>query len=758
MEALRQLILPGLNGRVGDMEDLLADPDRFAERVRAALKSGNPATRRRMTRALRPVIISVLAESGDGPGEEQAMSPLIGKAVTAAVLMAFNNRMATLGEALTRSFSWEGLKWRWQAFRTGQTFTDVVAQHTAYFKVTDAFLIARKSGLVMVHAHSADSPQSSEQVTAAYLTAIQDYAQEMLFDDDTEGQLASLRFADHTIFLEGGNTAYVAAVVHGQPPVEKIVGILQDCIETYHTVHHEPMLAYATNANALLDHREPLEACLVQEGVPRESRETPRWFKAAMWGAVLLPFLLFAAFKIKGAMAAAEERGARQDLHASMIDRGVDVLSEPGDKVWYFTLNDFKCDTDPGTLRRLVTDAGFDRQSLRLVEQPEDGRLVRTLSDRINYCSGHRYIGVDVNAEGKLMVKVDRDRLVPLVDPRQLEADLGLDPGQIILLPVFREFDDAELNDKRLEKQLRSGLSIPEGVTTFAVTEGVLVVGGEAGHDWRSSLVTLPARYDGLRSVDTSQLVMWDADWHAYINRLADSGSFVIEHAECVSSGGVIRGVRKRLNPNPKDLQAGLDGLQRIGLTEEWAYDLDGLYEWLQPPPTISLSHQANRLVVKGVAEKAWLEAALSKLSELRPVPDWRVSDPPLPSSFPLAAFKKLVAQVNGSADMALLDPRQEGADLVSFTFVRAPDAPALDALLRKAGVGAKFVRAAEIVDERHVGLIRKRLRAKLKGIPFELEDVPGGKKVKINDPTYRLEDQGPFIMIPGVRGVDVVP
>ena len=51
----------------------------------------------------------------------------------------------SLNQTLEHTFSWRGLKWRFEALRTGKSFAEVVMLRSLVYRVEQLFLIHRKT-------------------------------------------------------------------------------------------------------------------------------------------------------------------------------------------------------------------------------------------------------------------------------------------------------------------------------------------------------------------------------------------------------------------------------------------------------------------------------------------------------------------------------------------------------------------------------------------------------------------------------------
>ena len=72
--------------------------------------------------------------------------PLVGPAIRKSIAETLDGTLQRLNQAFKHSFSWQRLKWRLEALRSGSSFADVVLKHTVEFRVEHLFLIHRKTG------------------------------------------------------------------------------------------------------------------------------------------------------------------------------------------------------------------------------------------------------------------------------------------------------------------------------------------------------------------------------------------------------------------------------------------------------------------------------------------------------------------------------------------------------------------------------------------------------------------------------------
>src|SRR6478752_8375088 len=93
-------------------------------------------------------------------------------------------------------FSWRGLKWRLEAYRSGSSFADVVLKHTVVFRVEHIFLIHRKTGLLLEHVAAQNAAAQDPQMVSGMLTAIQDFVRDSFTQAKDGGGIDTLRLGD----------------------------------------------------------------------------------------------------------------------------------------------------------------------------------------------------------------------------------------------------------------------------------------------------------------------------------------------------------------------------------------------------------------------------------------------------------------------------------------------------------------------------------------------------------------------------------
>jgi OOP family OmpA-OmpF porin len=211
---------------VGSAEELSKQlPHAIAESVR---------TDDRLANALAPSIDDAIQRSVQrDPGRiAEAIYPTLGPAIRKAIAQTMAGLVESINRAIEHSVSIEGLRWRFESWRTGVPYAQVVIRHALVYRVEQVFLIHGETGLLAAHAAAPDLETQDADLVSGMLTAIRDFARDS-FDAATDADLDTFTIGDLTVFAQAGPRAVLAGVVRGQAPPE-IRERLEETLEAVH--------------------------------------------------------------------------------------------------------------------------------------------------------------------------------------------------------------------------------------------------------------------------------------------------------------------------------------------------------------------------------------------------------------------------------------------------------------------------------------------------------------------------------------------
>jgi OOP family OmpA-OmpF porin len=296
IEELRRLLLVAEHSQVAKIQERLDDPEIHAEDVSRVLPEAIAlrATKDRdLTRAMLPTVEEAILSSvrKDPHVLVDALFPVMGPAIRKAISSALASMIESLNETLEKSFSVQGLKWRWEAWRTGKPLPEIILLRKLVYRVEQVFLIHRKTGLLLQHVSATSGGVQDADMISGMLTAIRDFVHDS-FGGNREDSLDSFRVGEFTVRIEQGPEAVLAAVIRGNAPPE-LRSTLTRAIEAIHLEQGEALANFEGDATPFERSRPHLEECLktqqrsrAERGAGARSRRAIAFLRGAL--AVLL--------------------------------------------------------------------------------------------------------------------------------------------------------------------------------------------------------------------------------------------------------------------------------------------------------------------------------------------------------------------------------------------------------------------------------------------------------------------------------------
>lgn len=270
MDELRRLLLEPEQLQLSNILERLNNPRVRAREMSRPLPEAirlRNAQDDALSEALSPTIVKAFHSSirKDPRPVAEAISPLMGPAIRRAISVALSSMVQSFDQVLKHSLSSRGLKWRWEAIRTGKSFAEVVLRHTLLFRVEQVFLIHKQTGLLLQHVAADASVTHDADIISGMLTAIQvaigNFARDS-FGSDGEEQIDTLNMGEREIWFESGQHAVLAVVVNGEAPETLRTDYFAPALEAIHTEQREDFNAFKGDSAPFEDSRRYLEDCL----------------------------------------------------------------------------------------------------------------------------------------------------------------------------------------------------------------------------------------------------------------------------------------------------------------------------------------------------------------------------------------------------------------------------------------------------------------------------------------------------------------
>lgn len=278
LDALRSLLLAPEQAQIVDLERRLEKLSIRAEDVSRILPEAvtiRSSQDDQLTTALMPSVEEAIGISvkKDPQRLVDAIFPVMGPAIRKAISHALREMVQSLNQALEHSLSIKGLKWRFEALRTGRPFAEVVLRHTLLYRVEQVFLIHRETGLLLQHVALESMATQDPELISGMLTAIQDFVQDS-FGSRSGDMLESLEVGDLTVWVEQGSRAVLAAAIRGSAPLE-LRSTLQDALDSIHFEMRDALEHFQGDPSRFEAVRPRLEDCLQMQIEVRPQKPSP---------------------------------------------------------------------------------------------------------------------------------------------------------------------------------------------------------------------------------------------------------------------------------------------------------------------------------------------------------------------------------------------------------------------------------------------------------------------------------------------------
>ncbi|CAN7678532.1 OmpA family protein [Mesorhizobium sp. LjRoot246] len=263
METLRQLLVGREISELSRVTHLLDEPDQLAAAMGGVLPSAAArAPHAQLGEALTPAVERAVQRSIQKSPRTltDILYPVFLPAIRKSIGERIDQTFQSLNETLRHIFTWHGLKWRFESWRTGASFSEVVLKHSLVYRIEHAFLINRNSGLLIAHVTADNATSEDPQLISSMLSAIQDFVKDS-FNEKEQSSLDTIRFGDLRLWSEVGPFATLVSVIRGNPP-EELHEIVRDVLLRIHEESSEALEQFDGDSSQLAGVEAQLQTCV----------------------------------------------------------------------------------------------------------------------------------------------------------------------------------------------------------------------------------------------------------------------------------------------------------------------------------------------------------------------------------------------------------------------------------------------------------------------------------------------------------------
>jgi len=279
MEQLRNLLVGPVGEQLDKLQERLDNPELLAADVSRVLPESiiqRSRRDRKIAKALEPTIEESIKASvkKDPKVLVDALFPVMGPAIRKAISSTIFGMIQSFNQILQYSFSIQGMKWRFEALKTGKSFGEVVLLHTLVYQIEQVFLIHRNTGLVLQHVASKEITAKDPDLVSSMLTAIQDFSEDS-FDVKKGENLETLRIGgNRSVWIEQGPRATLAAVIRGTPPVDYRL-VLRETVDAIHLQHSSALESFDGDTSPFEIIKGDLEGCFQSQFKQKKQKTSP---------------------------------------------------------------------------------------------------------------------------------------------------------------------------------------------------------------------------------------------------------------------------------------------------------------------------------------------------------------------------------------------------------------------------------------------------------------------------------------------------
>ncbi len=267
LNSLRTLILAPEQLEINELKERMDDPKIRAEELSRVIAEAiviRAATDRKLATALLPTIEEVIRDSvrRDPKFLADSIFPIIGPAIRRSIAESLRAMVESMSTTLEYTFSWRGIQWRIESFRTGRPFAETVLMHTLVYRMEQIFLIHKETGLLLQHVAAESIDLKDADMVSAMLTAIQDFVNDS-FSAREDSSLQNLNMGELTIWIEQGPRTVLASVIRGNPPSE-LRTVLKEILENIEFEYNLALEGFKGDASPFESCKPDLLYCLTQ--------------------------------------------------------------------------------------------------------------------------------------------------------------------------------------------------------------------------------------------------------------------------------------------------------------------------------------------------------------------------------------------------------------------------------------------------------------------------------------------------------------
>lgn len=150
-----------------------------------------------------------------------ALYPIMGGMIAKYVTQAIKEMTETINAKIEDGLSFERYKRKAKARLSGVSETELLMEESSDATVSSLFVIQKKSSLLVAEAHLEDKEIDDAHMVASMASAIRDFINDWVQNNDTEGEVQILSYGNATLYIESAGSVFLVAFLDAEPDYEQ---------------------------------------------------------------------------------------------------------------------------------------------------------------------------------------------------------------------------------------------------------------------------------------------------------------------------------------------------------------------------------------------------------------------------------------------------------------------------------------------------------------------------------------------------------
>ena len=220
LEQLRAVLLKDDRAELSDLQNLLADKKRLAERVSPIFEERIEQLKANFPQEFGALVDNAIEQKLKASQEDllNLIFPVLGKMITKFVQQQIEELKESINKQTEQALSWNNWKRRFRAMFLGVNEADVILSDLKLAKIEELYVIQYNSGLLL--GSYSRGELVDKDLIAGMFTAIKSFAEDSFSKNQED--LEQIEYGSYKILIQNFRSYYITFVVSGALGIEEL--------------------------------------------------------------------------------------------------------------------------------------------------------------------------------------------------------------------------------------------------------------------------------------------------------------------------------------------------------------------------------------------------------------------------------------------------------------------------------------------------------------------------------------------------------